>query len=337
MAEQSLLSVVITSYTLDRLKDVLGILDSIKAQTYPHVEIILVVERSTVLLDHIKRYVAEEAIPRAKVVFNYGERGLSAARNLGLKEATGDIMAFVDDDALPFPDWAEMIVKTYGDDSVIGVTGPSLPLWEDKAMAWVPQEFYWIIGGSGFSDWVENREVRNVSGTNMSFKREAFSSSGLFLTYLGAKGGGESGVNELVGEETEFSIRVRRRTGKRIVYNPNVKVQHRVYKHRVNPKFITRRAYWEGYTKAMFKKSYSNSGNSENPLRVEYQLLRRILTRLFPKILGGFFTNPITAWRSLSMTINAIFFVAVGYFYYSFQSLLGRSQPIIYEEEGTKT
>jgi len=123
VVEQPLLSIVITSYTLDRLKDITELLNSIKAQTYAHVETILVVERSMELLDRLKQYVAEKAIPQAKVVFNHGERGLSAARNLGVAQSSGKILAFIDDDAFPFSDWAEQIVKTYDDDTVIGVTG----------------------------------------------------------------------------------------------------------------------------------------------------------------------------------------------------------------------
>ncbi len=333
MVEQPLLSIVIASYTLDRLKDILELLDSVKAQTYPRVETILVVERSTELLDYLKQYVAEKALPQAKIVFNYGEQGLSVARNLGFKEATGDIIAFIDDDALPSPDWAEEMVKTYGDDSVIGVTGPSIPLWQDETITWVPEEFYWIIGGSGFSDWTEKREVRNVSGTNMSFKREAFDSVGLFLTQLGAKGGGESGKHEFVGDETEFSIRVGRKTGKRILYNPKVKVQHKVYKFRVTLAFVARRAYWEGYTKALLKRSYRDSSSDNKLLRVEYQLLRRIFTRLLPSILAGLFSHPIIAVRRLSITLNAIFFVAVGYLHYSIRSATGHGQTLIHENE----
>ena len=215
-------------------------------------------------------------------------------------------------------------MKTYEDDSIIGATGPILPLWQDEPEDWFPNELSWILSCASWSDITGKREVRNVWGTNMSFRREAFDSSGLFLTHLGAKGGGESGKHELVGEETELSIRVRRKTGKRLLFNPNVKVKHRVYKYRVTPMFIVRRAYWEGYTKAMFNRSYRDGNNDEKVLGIEYDLLRRILTRLFPEILQGFFKNPVTAWRKLSVTIIALSFVAIGYFTHLFQSLVGR-------------
>ncbi len=328
MAEQPLLSVVITSYTLDRLKDILELLDSIKAQTYRNMDTIFIAERSRELYERVKAYAEEKAIPNMKVVFNDGEPGLSAARNLGIEHASGDIIAFIDDDALPFPDWAEEMVETYKDGSVIGVTGAILPLWKDEPMDWFPSEFDWILSCSNFSAITERREVRNVWGTNMSFRREAFDSGGLFLTHLGAKGGGESGKHELVGDETELSIRVRRMTGKGIIYDPHIIVQHKVYKYRVTSVFIARRAYWEGYTKAMFNRSYrSNSG--ERLLSVETSLLRRILTRLLPSILIGFFRNPIIAWHRLWVTVTALSFVAVGYLSYSISSPFNRQKARI--------
>jgi len=141
VTEQPLLSVVITSYTLDRLKDITALLDSVKAQTYNCLETILVIERSAELLERVRQYGEERAVPNMKVIFNYGEPGASASRNLGIKEAKGDIIAFVDDDVLLSPEWAEEMGKAYlEDDSIIGVAGSAEPLWEDESMSWFPEE-----------------------------------------------------------------------------------------------------------------------------------------------------------------------------------------------------
>ena len=134
MPEKPSLSLVVTAYTVERLKDIFELIDSIKAQSYPDIETVFVAERSDALFDSVRDYMNEKAIPKARVVFNRGERGLSAARNLGIREASGDIIAFVDDDVVLFPNWAEEMVKTYDDDSVIGVTGPAFPLWEQESM-----------------------------------------------------------------------------------------------------------------------------------------------------------------------------------------------------------
>ena len=162
MVDKPLLSISITSYTIERLKDITELLDSIKAQTYSNIEIVFVAERSMELLSEVKRYGDENAIANVKVIFNHGEAGMSAARNLGIREAKGDIIAFVDDDALLFPEWAEETVKTYEDNSTIAVTGPISPLWEDESMAWFPDELDWILGCSNFSGFSERREISNV-------------------------------------------------------------------------------------------------------------------------------------------------------------------------------
>lgn len=320
------LSVVVTSYTLDRLNDIIELLDSIKAQSYDHTETILVIERSVELFDRIKHYVGEKAIPNVNVVFNHGEPGLSAARNLGIKEARGDIIAFIDDDALPFPDWAEEMVRTYKDDSVIGTTGPALPLWEDESMIWFPEELYWIIGCTA---WYADSEtkgitpVRNVWGMNMSFRREAFDLAGTFSSDIGGIQG-----QRLHGEEVDLSLRVKRGTGKCIVYNPKVKVQHKTYKRRLSSRFIARNSYWIGCTRPMLKRIYPKTETDTDLLSTEYQLLKRIFFRLLPNILKGFFTNPIVAWRKLRVTVISLFFVTIGYSTCLFQGLFSHREAM---------
>jgi glycosyltransferase involved in cell wall biosynthesis len=312
-------SIVITSYTMERFDDLIELLESLHAQTYRNFETILVAERSTELYDKLGAYVEEKGYQNCKVLFNAGPWGLSPARNMGIKEAKGDIIAFIDDDALAFPDWAEEMVKTYKDDSIIGVTGPAFPLWEDESMNWLPEEFYWIIGCTAWFDCNEMREVRNAWGNNMSFKKEGIDSGGLFSNRLGANGGGGGlGKQEFACEDTELSIRVRKKTGGCILYNPNVSIKHRVYRYRLNWRFIARRAYSEGYTKGMFKRLYRNKGGGSNVLATEYTLLRRILFKLSPDILRGFFRHPVVSWRRLRVTITVLFCVAFGYLWGTF-------------------
>jgi glucosyl-dolichyl phosphate glucuronosyltransferase len=95
-----LLSIVITTYTAERLNDIYKLLESIKNQTYIHIETLLIVEMSKELMEKINSYVVENNIPNFKMLFNEGECGLSAARNIGIKHTNGDIIALVDDDFL---------------------------------------------------------------------------------------------------------------------------------------------------------------------------------------------------------------------------------------------
>lgn len=313
------ISIITTSYSLDRLKDITELLDSIQAQSYKNIETLIVTERSPELTESIKTYIDQKGYSNTQVLYNEGEWGSYPSRNLGIREATGEILAFIDDDALPFPNWAEETARTYAEDSsIIGLTGPILPLWEDESMAWFPREFYWIFSCT-YWDWAEKTEVRNGYCTNLSFRREAFTSCGLFKSSLGAEGGGKSDWQQPGGEETEFCLRIKQKTGKRIIYDPDIKVKHKVYGYRLSTKFIARRAYWEGYAKVMLNKLYRSSDKAV--LSTEYELLQRIFSKLLPGSLKLLFTQPVIALRWLWVTLLVLACVAAGYLNYSMRNL----------------
>ncbi len=319
------ISIIVPCYTMDRLRDVTELLDSIDAQTYKNVETIVVAERSPELVSGIKGYIQEKGYQNTQVLFNKDEWGSYSARNLGIERAKGSVLAFIDDDALLFPDWAQETARSYDkDDSVIGLTGPILPLWEHDSMAWFPRELYWIFSCT-YWDWTEKTEVRNGYGTNISFRREAFDACGAFKSSLGdEKGWGKSDWQRPGAKETEFSVRVTRETGKRIVYNPDIRVKHKVYRYRLATGFIIRRAYWEGYAKAWLSR-WGRSSDRE-VLATEYSLLRRILFSLVPYSLGLLFKRPIIALRRLWTTALVLSCVSGGYLVYSLSRIFGRGR-----------
>ncbi len=322
-----LVSIITTAYTPDRLKDVTELLDSLNAQSYKNTETLVVAERRPELAESIERYIADKGYPNMKVLFNQGEWGSYPSRNLALAEARGEIIAFVDDDAIPFPDWVERTVKVYSEDrSVIGVTGPVLPLWQDKSMDWFPHELYWVFSCT-YRQFAERTEVRNGFCTNLSFRREAFDKCGRFKSSLAGEGWGKSDWQQPAAQETEFCLRVKRATGQRIVYDPNVRVGHKVYGYRLSTSFLARRAYWEGYAKAMLNRWYRGNGEKEKVLATEYELLRHILFRLGLRTAGGLFRQPATAWRRLWVLAVVLSGVAGGYLSYSFSSLFRRGEP----------
>jgi glycosyltransferase involved in cell wall biosynthesis len=321
-----LVSIITTVYTPGRFKDITELLDSLNAQSYKNTETLIVAERLPELAENIKKYIAEKGYAGIRVLFNEGEWGSYPSRNLAIGEAKGDIIAFVDDDAVPFPDWVEQTVRVYSQDSsAIGVTGPILPLWQDKSMEWFPGELYWIFSCT-YPDVAERTEVRNGYCTNLSFRREAFDRYGLFKTSLVGEGWGKSDWQQPAAQETEFCLRVKRGTGQRIIYDPDVRVRHKVYGYRLTSRFLARRAYWEGYAKAMLKGLYRAGGENEEVLATEYALLRRILLERLPQTAGGLFRRPATAWRRLWAVAIVLAGVAGGYLSYSFQSLFRRGE-----------
>jgi glycosyltransferase involved in cell wall biosynthesis len=308
----SRLSIVVTSYTTERLEDIFELFDSIQGQGYPDLEVVFVAERSTELRERVESYAEQRSMINTKVVFNDGPGGLSASRNVGVREASGDIIAFADDDVVLFPDWAEEMVKTYArGDSTIGVTGPGFPRWKDESQAWLPEELYWIISCTAFTGWNGMREVRSAWGMNMSFRREAFDYCS-FSEDFGQTTGGQAAWKAGPVDDAEFSINLRLRTGKAIVYNPNVRVWHKVYPYRLGFTFVRGQAYWQGYTKALLRRTYREDEDIRGLVR-EYDLLRRILLRLLPRTFGEFLRSPTVARKKLAITANALFHVALGY------------------------
>jgi glycosyltransferase involved in cell wall biosynthesis len=311
VTESPLLSVVITSYTTERLKDIFELLDSLNLQTYRNIETILVTEKLPELFEKLSAYVLEKRYPNSRVIYNDGTPGISASRNTGINRAKGEIVAFIDDDALPFPDWAEKMVKAYRDDKTIGITGPAFPKWETgKSPDWFPEEFYWIFGCSAWRGLDSVKEIRNTLGANMSFRREAFDGGRLFSPSIGGRG--NRGQKTTTGDETELSLKVKNLTGKRILFDPGVKVWHKVTEDRLDLGFIRHRAYIEGYSKGIIKRFY---GGAEDPkvLATEYALLWRIFTRVFPDISKKLFTTPGLSWKKLQVTIIVLTSVGLGY------------------------
>lgn len=326
ISEKYKISFIVTTYSLNRLGDMTALLDSIRADNRPDVEAIIITEKSPELTDKLNKYIAEKGYTDMQVLFNTGEQGLSPARNQGVARAKGEIIAFIDDDALIVPRWTEATLKTYReDDSVIGVTGPVLPLWEEPSMDWFPREFYWVFS---CTYWAMDKpaEVRNGYGTNISFRREAFNAAGEFRSNLGCKGRETGGWQEPGAEELDFTLRVKQLTGKRIMYNPDVKVRHRVYRYRFSTRFIARRAYWEGYGKSIMRRWYRDSKKNGSVLSVEYGLLSRILFRLLPGIFIRFFRDPVVALKQFYITMLVLCCVAAGFLNSEISILLHRSK-----------
>lgn len=306
MAEQPLLSIIITSCSTGRLNELYELLDSVKGQTYLNIETIFIAERSKELFDKVGIYAKQKALPNSRVIFNDSEPGLSAARNLGVKQAGGDIIAFVDDDVVLFPDWAEEMVKTCENNSIIGVTGAALPLWEDESMSWLPEEFYWLISCTGWTGWTGTRIVRGAFGANMAFKRETFNDGCLFSLGTGYTHGYH---HQPVSDDLEFSLRVRKKTGKAIIFSPSARVWHRASKRRLGLRFVTARAYQVGRTRRLIRRYYPDEfGQSEQEQRVLKGTFRLLLG--IPK---EFLIKPRVAWKKLCLIFIVLISLTVGY------------------------
>lgn len=201
-----------------------------------------------VVIDHNDALCARAAVAfdRATVVASAGPRGLSGARNTGVAAASGDILVFLDDDACPRPGWLATIMEAFLDNSVIGVGGTAYPRWEGDVPAWLPPEFYWVVGCSYRGLPQRVMPIRNPIGANMAFRRDVFDRVGGF-----SDGIGRVGRTPLGCEETELSIRATRGIAGRIVQIPGAIVDHLVPADRTGWRYFRRRCWAEGISKAI--------------------------------------------------------------------------------------
>jgi GT2 family glycosyltransferase len=234
-------SVVICAYTEERWLDIVAAVESVAAQTRPAFECLLVVDHNPELAAR-----ARTELAGCRVVQSGGPKGLSGARNTGVDLARGDVVAFLDDDAVAAPDWLERLAAAYADPDVVAAGGLVTPAWVESRPAWFPPEFDWVIGCSHSGMPERAAPVRNLVGANMSLRRATLISLGGFSSLLGRKGADAAGC-----EETELCIRAgRSRPGAVVVYDPSAEVFHRVSPARATKSYFLRRCLGEGRSKA---------------------------------------------------------------------------------------
>ena len=265
-ARPQTVSVVVCAFDEGRQALLQESLGSVLGQSRPPEELVLGVDHNEELERRMR-----EAYPDATVVANEGKQGLSQARNTGVRNSSGDVVVFLDDDACPEHDWLAELVARYDDPDVIGAGGLVLPRWETERPAWHPEEFDWVVGCSyrGLPESVA--PVRNPIGANMSFRRSVLERTGDFV-----EGIGRVGKRPLGCEETELSIRAREtHRGGVILHVPTARVRHAVPAQRADWGYFASRCFAEGISKA----KVARRRGSDTALASERTYVTRTLPR----------------------------------------------------------
>ncbi len=241
-------TVIVCAYTEERWADLRAALQSLYEQTHRPHEVVVVIDHNEALLHRVRHElnVVPPAGVELKVVANRQEQGLSGARNSGMAEATGDIFAFMDEDAVAAPDWLALLVTHYARENVLGVGGAIMPNWLNDRPAWFPKEFDWVVGCTYRGMPSDVAPVRNLIGCNMSFRRIVAEEIGGFRSGIGRVGALPVGC-----EETEYCIRAGERWPQgKFLYEPKARVLHNVPGMRGSWAYFRSRCYHEGRSKA---------------------------------------------------------------------------------------
>ena len=161
-------SVVVCAYNAAAtLEDCLG---SLERLTYPDVELLLVNDGSRDRTSEIAH-----RHPRVRVI-DVPNGGLSAARNVGLNHATGDIVAYTDADTRVDRDWLTYLVQPFLTSDVVGSGGPNVVPDDDPPMA----QCIARAPGGPTHVLLDDRTAEHVPGCNMAFRRDALVAIGGF-------------------------------------------------------------------------------------------------------------------------------------------------------------
>ncbi|OQD55050.1 family 2 glycosyl transferase [Streptomyces phaeoluteigriseus] len=287
-------SVVVCVYTEDRWEDILAAVSSVRAQSRPALETLLVVDHNPVLLDRLTREYQEVA--EVRVLPNAGPRGLSAGRNTGITASRGEVVAFLDDDAVAESDWLSRFAAAYDDPRVMAVGGRTEPVWASgRRPDWFPDEFDWVVGCSYRGLPAGLVRVRNILGGNASFRRTAFDLAGGFATGIGRDGD----RRPLGGEETELCIRLSRARPEAILLvDDRAVIHHKVPEARERFAYFRTRTYAEGLSKALVARSVGAGKGLESE--------RRYATRVLPAGVARGLRDQVLARRGGARRAGAI-------------------------------
>jgi len=227
-----IVSVIVPIYNGEQ--DLPGLLACLMAQTYPkaHVEYLLVDNASSDRTPQILAAATEAFAAQDLTLKVLNERDIQsayAARNTGIRAATGNFFAFTDADCYPQPDWLTTLVEPFSNATVGLVAG----------------EIIALPGTTLLESYAERKHIMSQKDTlahkfcpygqtaNLGVRREALETVGLFRPHL------------TTGGDADICWRVQRETDWEIHYAEGATIQHR---HRQTLKDL--HAQWYRYGKS---------------------------------------------------------------------------------------
>ncbi|MCI9073055.1 MAG: glycosyltransferase [Lachnospiraceae bacterium] len=160
---------------------------------------------------------SEETFPRTRIIPS-GKTGPAEKRDMALEHARGEILAFIDDDAYPRPDWLKNAVTHFDDPSVGAVGGPAVTAENDGLLRQASGKVYesFLCSGGYTYRYIPGKlmDVEDLPSVNLIVRKDIFAQIGGYDS------------NFYPGEDTKLCLDIIKLADKRIVYDPDVLVYH---------------------------------------------------------------------------------------------------------------
>jgi len=250
-------------------------LAGLRKQTVPQERFaMLVVDSGSAEAAHAELVGIVAAHPAARLIA-VDKPGVSLARNIGACAAGGGYIAYIDDDAIPAPDWVERIIAAVQEaprpPAVIG--GRILPVWEAPLPGWWPVSLRGVLSiieteGRGEYRTPDLPATLEPYGANITIRVPALLAAGGFGTTVGRRGD-----VLLSDEEVQLAWRLQD-AGHPVRYDSRIVVYHRIQPLRLTPAWLLSRLYWQGVSTVMSRRLLGRPG------AVWRELPRRLLVAL---------------------------------------------------------
>ncbi|MGA9585014.1 MAG: glycosyltransferase [Terracidiphilus sp.] len=275
-------SVILCTY--NRCQSLTRALESVAASQMPNSldwEVLVVDNNSKDCTREVMSELCLRHPGRVRYLFE-AQQGLSNARNAGIREAHGEIIAFTDDDITVEPTWLQNLTASLHDGCWAGAGGRVCPPEDFSKPNWLALDGG-VMDNSGvlalFDAGTNSGKLeRPPFGVNMAFRKSMFQKYGGFRPDLDRCG------DNLIGNgDTEFGSRLLA-GGESLRYEPNAVVYHPVTKERLNKKYFL--AWWFAYGRAMFR---------QTGLRPPFWGIPRVYFSIISRMIRWLTTSPLNA------------------------------------------
>lgn len=297
------ISVILCTYAMERYDDFYEAAESILNQAYEPIELVVVVDGNSVVYDRVIQDFGSQQ--NVIIHHNNENRGVSYSRTKGAELASGEVVAFIDDDAVAEEDWATELAAAYEEHDAVAVGGRMEGEWLVGRPWFLPTEFDWLVGVTHPGFGADGERVRNTFESNLSFCRDVFLKLDGFNEQLGPDADSYSH-----SEGAEIGVRLQSEYGRGVVYNADAVVRHKVFEHRTRIRWLLSRAFKQGVSKRrMSVEGVSSTGE-------ESAYLSRLLIDRVPRRINGIVQSPsIAAIAQLAMLFIFAATVGIGYLY----------------------